>query len=196
MTVLVIIPLVIPSLPVTAHNYFESRGFIEDDIFFSSIFSVGGIIAKIASLISRKEFRFYFAKGYFLILSKEEEGHENIRYFIAGLNSYNKYLLKNMKIHIGDMKQIYSKFFCASVHEKREIIDSINKAFEKGKSETIKPLLQFVGDKKADEFLTREHFKAKTEHIVGIIAPIMAVIFTMMEFWSKISTQFIPPPHP
>jgi hypothetical protein len=196
LAVLVIIPLVIPSMPVTAHNYFESRGFIEDDIFFSSIFSVAGTIAKIASLISRKEFRFYFARGCFMILSQEEEGHENVRYFIMGLNSYNKFLLQNMKVHIGDMKQIYSKFFCASVHEKREIIDSIAKAFEKGKSEPIKPLLQFVGDKKADEFLTREHFKAKTEHIVGILAPIIGVLLTMMEFWSRISTQFIPPPHP
>lgn len=194
--VLVVVPLVAPSLPVMANNYFESRGFIEDDIFVGSAFAIGGTISKIASLTSRKEFGFYFAKGCFIILSKEEEGHENVRYLILGLNSYNKYLLKNMKIHIEDMKPIYSKFFCSPVHEKREIIDAITKAFDLGKSEPIKPLLQFAGDKKAEEFLTREHFKAKTEHIIGIIAPILGVLGVMMEFWSKISTQFIPPPHP
>jgi hypothetical protein len=196
LTALVIVPLVMPSAPLTAHNYFESRGFIEDDIFFSTIFAIGGTIGKIASLVSRKEFSFYFARGCFIILEKEEDGHENVRYFIAGLNSYNKYLLKNMKLNIGDMKQIYSKFFCAEASEKTEVIKALDRAFAKSKSEPIKPLLHFLGDKKADEFLTREHFKAKTEHIVGILGPIIGVLLTMLEFWSRISTQFIPPPNP
>jgi len=196
LTALVIVPLVMPSAPLTAHNYFESRGFVEDDIFFSTIFAMGGAIGKIASLVSRKEFSFYFARGCFIILEKEEDGHENVRYFIAGLNSYNKYLIKNMKLNIEDMKQIYSKFFCAQAQEKTELIKTLDKAFAKSKSEPIKPLLHFLGDKKADEFLTRQHLRAKTEHYVGIITPIMAVIFTMMEFWSKISSQFVPPPHP
>lgn len=196
LTILVILPLVMPYAPLTAHNYFESRGFVEDDIFFSTMFAIGGTMGKIAILVSRKEFSFYFARGCFRILEKEEDGHENVSYFIAGLNSYNKYLLKNMKLHIEDMKQIYSKFFCAPAREKTEIIKALDDAFAKSKSEPIKPLLHFLGDKKADEFLTKQHFKAKTEHYVGIITPIMAVIFTMMEFWSKISSQFVPPPHP
>lgn len=196
LAVLVIIPLTIPSMPISAHNYFESRGFVEDDIFFSTIFSIGGTIGKIASLISRREFSFYFARGCFTILEKEEDGHEDVRYFIAGLNAYNKYLLKNMKIHIEDMKQIYSKYFCAQAREKTEIIKALDQAFARSKSEPIKPLLHFLGDRKADEFLTKQHFRAKTEHFVGIIAPIMAVLFTMLEFWSKISSQFVPPPHP
>lgn len=196
LTALVIVPLAIPSMPISAHNYFESRGFVEDDIFFSTIFAIGGTIGKIASMTSRKEFSFYFARGCFTILEKEEDGHENVSYFLSGLNSYNKYLLKNMKLHIEDMKVIYSKFFCAQANEKTELIKSLERAFAKSKSEPIKPLLHFLGDKKADEFLTRQHLRARTEHYVGIITPIMAVIFTMMEFWSKISSQFVPPPHP
>ena len=196
LAVLVVLPYLVPSLPLTAHNYFESRGFVEDDIFFSTMFAVGGTIGKIASMTSRKEFAFYFARGCFAILEREEDGHEDVRYFIAGLNSYNKYLLKNMKIHIEDMKQIYSKYFCAHANEKTEIIKELDRAFATSKSEPIKPLLHFLGDKKPDEFLTKQHFRARTEHYVGIITPIMAVIFTLLEFWSKISGQFLPPPNP
>jgi hypothetical protein len=50
-------------------------------------------------LNSRKEFRFYFAKASFRVISKKEDNVERMRHVIRGLNSYNKYLRRNLGLY-------------------------------------------------------------------------------------------------
>jgi hypothetical protein len=88
----------------------------------------GGLLWIILHLV-RKEFRFYFAKACF-IMSKEKDDFEKIKYLLMGLNSYNKYLRRKLRLEIEEVKKIYSKFVFAEIAEKREIIKSVCESVE------------------------------------------------------------------
>ena len=65
-------------------------------IIVPSFFIVGSALIKILFLISRRQFRYYFAKAYFTILLRAEDETEKMRYLIEVSNSYNKYLRRNL----------------------------------------------------------------------------------------------------
>jgi hypothetical protein len=88
----------------------------------------GGLLWIILHLV-RKEFRFYFAKACF-IMSKEKDDYEKVKYLLMGLNSYNKYLRRKLRLEIEEVKRIYSKFVFAEIAEKREIVKSVCESVE------------------------------------------------------------------
>ena len=61
-----------------------------------TFFIVGFILLKIILLMSRKEFRFYFARVLFRLISKKEDEAEKIKYLVKALNLYNKYIRRSL----------------------------------------------------------------------------------------------------
>jgi hypothetical protein len=57
--------------------------------------------------IKRKDFRFYFAKRFFEVMLDKEDETEKIKYIVSGIESYNKYLRRNLKIELNNI--VYSK---------------------------------------------------------------------------------------
>jgi hypothetical protein len=96
---------------------------------FTYLVDLGGFL-RIVSQIKKKEFRFYFAKACFNIVSKQEDDYKKIRYFLLGLNSYNKYLRRRLKFEINGIKKVYSKFLYADTAEKNKIINSLCESVE------------------------------------------------------------------
>ena len=89
-------------LPVTVSIVFYSaRGFL-----FLAV--LAGILKMVIAL-SRKRFRLYYAKGCLSLVKKSKDEVERMGYLIMGLNSYNSYLRRYMKLEIKDIKKIYSK---------------------------------------------------------------------------------------
>jgi effector-binding domain-containing protein len=80
--------------------------------------------------IAKKEFRFYSAKAYFIILLRQDDDYKKIRYFNYGLNSYNTYLQRRLKFEIGDIEKAYSRFIYADTTEKQEITNSVCESLE------------------------------------------------------------------
>jgi hypothetical protein len=80
--------------------------------------------------VAKKEFRFYSAKAYFIILLLQDDDYKKIRYFNYGLNSYNKYLGRRLKFEIGDIEKAYSRFIYADTTEKQEITKSVCESLE------------------------------------------------------------------
>jgi hypothetical protein len=70
-----------------------------------TFFVVGSALLKIILLIARKEFRFYFAKVLFRVISKKEDESDEIRYLVKALNSYNKYIRRTLGLEINDLKK-------------------------------------------------------------------------------------------
>ena len=54
----------------------------------------------------------------------EEDDYKKIKYFLMGLNSYNKYLRRRLGLEIKDFEKIYSKFVYVQTAEKQETIKS------------------------------------------------------------------------
>jgi hypothetical protein len=136
---------------------------------------VGSALLKIIMLNSRKEFRFYFAKTSFRVISKEEDNVEKMRYVIRGLNSYNKYLRRNLGLQISDIKRIYSKIISDPTLDKFTSIDKLSMAFEDNdKLKAVTCLSELLGVKDSDQFLTKEPIGKKLEGFVALLGTMVS----------------------
>lgn len=86
--------------------------------------TIAGLI-RIVTQIAKKEFRFYFTKGYCKIISEKKDNFEKLKYLFPLIKSYNKYLERNLKIKINDIKKIYSIILYKDTNQQLEIINSI-----------------------------------------------------------------------
>jgi len=101
-------------------------------------------IFKIVCAIGRKSFRLYFAKGCFILMNREQDEVEKMRYFVMAFNSYSLYLRRQIKLEIADLKKIYSKISTSPAALKNEAIDKISMVFQKDQLEydnyTLEPV--------------------------------------------------------
>ncbi|MGI8831694.1 MAG: hypothetical protein ACR2IS_03560, partial [Nitrososphaeraceae archaeon] len=87
--------------------------------------------AKISETLKRK-----YADGELPVtlslVKKSKDEVERMGYLIMGLNSYNSYLRRYMKLEINDIKKIYSKLATLPDKEKDTAIEKIINSFESG----------------------------------------------------------------
>jgi hypothetical protein len=128
-----------------------------------TLFIVLAGILKIILTVYRKKFRFYFAVGCFeKAKAKGEKETDKMSYFIKGLEAYNAYLRRNLKVQIGDLKKIISKILGLPHQRKIHKVDVISDSFIKNALEihNLEPL------RTLQEFLIeREKVDGKDERI-------------------------------
>jgi hypothetical protein len=83
---------------------------------------VSSSIVRFFSNISKKDFRYYYARGCFQV-SKNQSESEKMTYLIRAINSYNKYLKRNLKLQISDINRISSKIISDSALEHYDFIN-------------------------------------------------------------------------
>jgi hypothetical protein len=86
------------------------------------LFIVICAILKIIFAVARKEFWLYYARGCFVFMQNAKSEVEEMKYFVMGLNSYNSYLRKNIKLQIKDLKRVYSKIATDTIEQKNNIL--------------------------------------------------------------------------
>jgi len=169
-------------------NFFPAKQFLspvtESIVFYSArgflFLAVLAGILKMVFALSRKRFRLYYAKGCLSLVKKSKDEVEKMGYLIMGLNSYNSYLRRYMKLEIKDIKKIYSKLATLPDKEKDAAIEKIIESFESG--DTLEPLRYLAQFKDADSdvFLVEEplHEKIKTQvtYAIGIIPVALTII--------------------
>jgi hypothetical protein len=121
---------------------------------------VAGIF-KIVAALMRGDFRLYFAKGCFILMQDARNEAHEMRYFVMGLNSYNLYLRRLIKLQIGDLKKAYSKIASASPDQKNQIMSKFSLVFlsDKGiEDNTLQPLrsISKLLERPASEILTEQ----------------------------------------
>ena len=84
---------------------------------YLSLWIVIAGLTKIIFHISKKEFRLNFAIGCIRFLAREEDEIDKMKYVIWGLDSYNAYLRRYLKLEIGNLKMIYSKISASPLRE-------------------------------------------------------------------------------
>lgn len=160
-------------LPVTdSIVFYSARGFV-----FLAV--LAGIL-KMVFALSRKRFRLYYAKGCLSLIKKSKDEVEKMGYLIMGLNSYNSYLRRYLKLEIKDIKKIYSKLATLPDKDKDAAIEKITECFDSG--DTLEPLRYLAQFKDADSdiLLAEEplHEKIKTQvtYAVGIIPVALTIL--------------------
>ena len=96
-------------------------------IFTSSLAVAIGVVLRIATQVTKKEFMLYLAKGYCMIASRKEDNLDKMKCLFLSLDSYNKYLLRNVKLGVKNINKIYSLIISTDSKKKDEMINSICK---------------------------------------------------------------------
>jgi hypothetical protein len=146
---------------------------------FAILITIGGFL-RIVSQIQKKEFRFYFAKACFIILSKQEDDYEKIRYFLLGLNSYNKYLRRRLKFEVKDITKVYLKFLYADTAEKNKIINSLCESVESNDRLRLTRYLSTLSKIPETELFVGESQLQKFKTIGAFLAVVIPIIISII----------------
>jgi hypothetical protein len=82
------------------------------------LFIVISGVLKIICAVARSEFWLYFARGCFALMQDAKNEVDEMKFFVMGLNSYNSYLRRKIKLQIKDVNKAYSKIAAAGIEEK------------------------------------------------------------------------------
>jgi hypothetical protein len=153
--------------------FYSARGFL-----FLTV--LAGLL-KMVFALSRRRFRLYFAKGCLSIAKNTDDEVEKMEYLIKGLNSYNSFLKRHIKLEINEIKKIYSKITTLPSKEKMDTVNGIIESFESG--DTLEPVryLSSLKDNKTEIFLTEEPLEQKIKLQVTYAAGIIPVILTIVQ---------------
>lgn len=155
------------------HSLYVSFGVI-------SILPIIGGLLRIITLIARKEFWLYFARGCCTIISKSEDCTVKMNYLVLALDSYNKYLRRIFKFEIKDIQKIYSKLLSSKTEEKANIIESISASLEEGKLELATYLLKLSKIPETELFI-REPFTQKIRKGMTVIAVTVPIVIAITQ---------------
>jgi hypothetical protein len=150
-------------------------------IVFSTILTYIAIAAFLRIILQnlKREFRFYFAKGCCKVISANNDNLEKIKYLFLLLSSYNKYLQRNLKIEINDIKKIYSIILSKETNQQSEIIESICASLEGDKLKLARYLstIQNIPD---SEFYIKVSLFEQLKPIGAFLAAVITIIISMI----------------
>jgi hypothetical protein len=143
----------------------------------------GGTILRFTSNITKKNFRFYYAKGCVHQLLRTTDQAEKMNLLVRALISYNKYLKRTLKLQINNIDSICSKIISDQLLDKPEFVNSISSAFQG--NDKLKPtalILNFLKIQKTDQFFIKEPLSEKIKEWGALSAAIIPVVISMIQF--------------
>jgi hypothetical protein len=164
----------------------ESLSLVTDSIVFYSargflFLTVLAGLLKTVFALSRRRFRLYFAKGCLSIAKNSNDEVEKMEFLIKGLNSYNSFLKRHIKLEINEIKKIYSKITTLPIEAKMDTVNKIIQSFES--ADTLEPVrcLSSLQENKKELFLTEEPLEQKIKLQVTYAAGIIPVVLTIIQ---------------
>jgi uncharacterized membrane protein len=103
-----------------------------------------------------------------------------LKYFILLLNSYNKYLERNLKIEIKDIEKIYSLIFYQQNNERNKIINNSCNILEKDIL-AFGAYLKSLYPGSESEFYVKESLIKHLKVIGGIIVAAVPIIISIIQ---------------
>jgi hypothetical protein len=130
-------------------------------------------------------FRFYFARECFRVSYAKRDGVEKIKYLVLGLNSYNVYLTKKLKLRMNNVI-ICSKIIFNSSVDKNEAIRLIAGAFEsEDKLNPIRCLSTLLKVKESEQLLMKEQITDKVKEIGALLIPVITITISIFDLISR-----------
>jgi hypothetical protein len=141
---------------------------------------IAGLI-KIILQVIRKDFRLYFSMGCFRVYATKEDEIEKMRYLVWGINAYNLYIRRYLKLEINNIKKIYSKISSASSTERNKLRDSLDAAFKTGKLEPLQCLSKYLQIKENEELLVKESILRRIKEAAAFLAIVIPILISLFE---------------
>lgn len=110
-------------------------------------------------------------------MAEEKDPIEKIKYFETGLNYYNVYLKRKLKLKINEV-QLYSQLLSRSTEDRNNSLNSISKAFVG--NDTLKPIAESSSFIQAP-ILAREKLQSKIKEVVIFLVAVVPVIITVAQ---------------
>ncbi len=148
---------------------------------------VTAAILKILFARIRKEFWLYYARGCFVQMQSAINDVDEMSYFVRGLDAYNLYLRKKIKLEIKDLNQIYSKISSFDDLQKNNVIgkfalfffpDYLVDTITLYPLKTISTLLN-LSDK---EILYKQSFKDELKELGTILTLFITLFINVITF--------------
>lgn len=140
-------------------------------------------IVRFFSNISKRDFRYYYARGCFQI-SKNQSESAKMTYLIRAINSYNKFLKRNLKLQINDTNEVSSKIISDSVLEHYDLTSSISDAFfSDNKLKPVEYMLNLLNIRKTEKFLVKEATLNKIKESGAFFVAIIPVIISIIKLY-------------
>jgi hypothetical protein len=156
-------------------------------IFLESIVSkaviIGGILRFITQVV-KGEFRFYFARACCKIISEKENDFEKTKYLRLLLQSYNKYLERNLRITIKDLNEIYSIILYKGVEERSQILNNICNSLE-GEKLSLAKYLSSIDNVPDSKFYAKESLIQELKIIGVILVTAIPIIISIIQLILK-----------
>jgi len=141
--------------------------------------------AKMGSHLIDKEFRFYFSIAFFKLVLLENTLLKKIKLTVNGLDSYNKFLNRNMGLKLANTGKLASFMFLED--EKTAIVNLNDFAKEFLKEDPESPLRYISNKLDKTDFLTKP---SQEEKIREFIAPLIAIIASIVSLVVSVSSFF------
>ncbi|MGB7637431.1 MAG: hypothetical protein WBL88_07650, partial [Nitrososphaeraceae archaeon] len=185
------LPLPIHELTKRIHPHIDYFDYA--DYLLVLIVSAG--LFKMLLTVERKKFRLFFAKRYFITAqnkmndqSNENDEVEIMGQFVKGFNSYNSYLRKQIKLHIENIDNIYSKIISLPRQVKNGIINDVSKVFIEKELEnnTLAPVrclsaLMHLPDDQ--QLLAQTSIKLEIKDWAKLATIIISLIIAIQKIW-------------
>jgi hypothetical protein len=153
-----------------------------DRFYFIELILVSTLYSTYISLVgdyARRDFRFRFAKFCMDTVEEKKDEVNKIYYLIKGLNSYNNYIERNLKLQFHEA-MVYSKILSSS--DKNQSINLLITSFRKNdKLKPISCLSTIVKLPATEQFLVKKNLKSQTKDVITILAAIIPVIISIVQ---------------
>jgi hypothetical protein len=144
---------------------------------------------RIITQSTRREFRFYIAKACSKIISEKENEFDKMKYLLLLLDSYNKYLHRNIKMRINNIEEIYSIIYYKDSNERNQIIESICGCLESENNiYRILKLAKYLSSIyliPGSKFYVKESFAQRLKWIAAILATTIPIIISTLTLVAK-----------
>jgi hypothetical protein len=137
--------------------------------------------------MARKEFRYYMARAYIKSMPDKYDDVRKLKWLIMTLDAYNKYLLRNLKLQIDNLK-VYSTLLAESNVQITDRIKSLSESFDHtDKLMPARRLSEIMKIEKYEDFLTKQTIGAKIITWGTLAGGILSVAISIIQmlFQSK-----------
>ena len=130
-----------------------------------------------------RDFHFYFSVGCFKILQRYSnmDEMEKRKYIIQGIEYYDKFLKKNLRMRINNIDKITSKILPESSEKLTESASSMLDRLEQGnKLELVKYLGSKLEGNESSSFLTKDPISDRIKELFPFIISTFTIIITVL----------------
>jgi hypothetical protein len=112
-------------------------------------------------------------------------------YLQYGLNCYNVYLQKALRLQIKDVSRVYDKIVRASIEEKDALIEKFMKSLQRDRLELVRELAAILppenslSKQEGESFLIEQKIGQRIKELSAAIVPLVATIISIISLLFK-----------